>query len=104
MKLEVTRIYKNSATDIIRVDTIYMQPTTNQLTSGVNARTFYRDLSTSKLHEPADRVVASIQLITSADTVETATGNYLTATWTGRNAGVPILCDMSDLPRVGNTV
>jgi len=104
MALEVSRIYKNAATDIVRVDTMYMRANSNALTTGVQAKTYYREFSTSLIHEPADRVVASIQIITGADEIETVSGDFTYVKWTDRNLDVGILCDMSDLPGVGDTV
>jgi len=100
---DVTRVYKNASNVIIRVDTIFMEPTTNQLTSGVNAKTFYRRLST-QVHHGTDRTVASIEIYTDADTIETVSGNYTFVEWTGGNAGTTYRCNMSDLPIVGGTV
>lgn len=105
MALPVTRIYKNAADDTLRVDTISMESTSNQLTSGINPRTYARMITTSRLHETgAARIVAGIQIITTADTIETVSGDYTSVTWTNINAGTSIICDMSDLPGIGDTV
>jgi len=105
MGLPVTRIYKNAAADILRIDTISMEPTTNALTTGINAKTYARRLSISRLHETgASRTIAGIQIVTTADTIETISGDYTSVEWTIINNGVTVLCDMSDLPGIGDSV
>jgi len=102
---DVTRVYKNAAEDIIRVDTMIMEPTTNVLTTGVSARTFRRRLKTElRASLAAGRVVATIDVYTNADTVELATGNYTYVQWSNGNADTAYRCNMSDLPAVGDTV
>jgi hypothetical protein len=82
-----------------------MEPTTNALTNGVAAKTYARRITHSYLHETgAARVVAGIQIVTSADTIETVSGDYTFAEWTTINAGQTVRCDMSDLPGIGDTV
>jgi len=105
MALPVIRIYKNTAEDTLRVDTISMEATSNALTTGVNAKTYRRRLSVSYLHETgAARTVAGIQIISTADTFETVSGDYTYVEWTGINNDTPVRCDMSDLPGIGDTV
>ena len=105
MPYSVIRVYTNAAGDTLRTDTIYLRATSNQLTTGVNPKTFYRELSTTITHETgAARVVAGIQVTTNADTIETVTGDYVLATWTAVNAGQNVICDMSDLPGIGDSV
>lgn len=103
MAFEVTRIYKNAATDTLRVDSIYMDATSNTIATGTARRTYYRRLSTSYLYGPADRDVASIEVVTTADSAESSSGNITWVEWTTPTSG-SIRCDMSDLPDVGNTV
>jgi len=100
----ITRIYKNVTGDILRVDTIFMNATTDPISSGVSSKTFRRILNTQLHHGPANRVVTEIEIYTDADTIETATGNYTYVAWTGGNAGTDYRCNMSDLPVVGDTV
>ena len=105
MGLPVVRVYTNAANDVLRVDTISMEPTTNQLTSGVNPKTYARRISISRLHETgAARTVSGISIVTSADTIETVSGDYTSVSWTTINAGTTVICDMSDLPGIGDTV
>jgi len=105
MALPVVRIYKNAAADVLRVDTISMEATTNQLTSGVSPKTYTRRISISRLHETSSaRVVAGIQIITTADTIETVSGDYTNVQWTTINAGQTVICNMSDLPGIGDSV
>ena len=105
MALPVTRTYTNAAADILRVDTISMEATSNQLTTGTAAKTYTRRISTSLLHETgAARLVAGIQIITSADTIEIVSGDYKYVEWTTINNGVVVRCNMSDLPGIGGTV
>jgi len=104
MAYEVTRVYKNAAGDSLRIDTIHMRANSNALTTGVAAKTYYRSLTTTWMYEPVDRDVASFQLVTNADTVELVSGDYTYVHWTGKNNGVTVRCEMSDLPGVGDTV
>lgn len=105
MTLSVTRVYKNASGDTIRIDNIYLEATGNPLTMGVLPKTYARHVSTSVVHATGvSRTVAGIELLTSADTIETVSGDYKTATWTTINAGVPVICDMSDLPGISDTV
>lgn len=103
MALEVTRIYKNASTETLRVDSIYMDPTSNTIATGTSRRTYYRRLSTSYLYGPASRVVDSIEVVTTADSAESASGDVTWVEWTKPTSG-SIRCDMSDLPAVGDTV
>jgi len=104
MAYQVTRVYKNAAGTSLRVDSITMEANSNALTTGVAAKTYYRRISTSYIYEPADRDVASFQLVTDADTVEVISGDYTYVHWTGKNNGVTVRCEMSDLPGVGDAV
>ena len=105
MALPVIRVYTNAASDTLRVDTISMEPTSNQLITGVNARTYTRRISISRIHETgAARTVAGIQITTSADTIETGSGDYTYVEWTTINSGTTVRCNMSDLPGIGDTV
>lgn len=103
-KDDITRIYKNAAGNTIRTDIINLRATQVSSMSGVSAKTFYRELRTELRHEDADRVVDSIEVLTTANTIETVSGNYLWAEWTTGNATQGKRCNMSDLPIVGNTV
>lgn len=99
--LSLTRIYKNGAGDTIRIDSIYMSPTTSSFTTGINRKTFYRRLQTNKiLVSSGSRTVASIEILTDCDTYEASSGNFTWVEW----ISPPCRCDMSDLPFVGETV
>jgi hypothetical protein len=100
----ISRVYKNADGNTLRTDIINLRPTTNAIKSGVAAKTFYRELRTEWRYEDADRVVATIELYTTADDVDNVTGNFLYAAWTTGNAGQGKRCDMSDLPKVTDTV
>lgn len=101
MALEVTRIYKNAASDILRVDSIYMDPTSNTLNTGTSSRTYYRRLNTSYMYGPADRTVDAIEVVTSADSADTS-DDIEWVEWTTRSQ--TIRCDMSDLPKTTDTI
>ena len=100
--MELTRVYKNSSGDSLRIDTIYMEPKTNALTSGVLPKTYTRRVATTLIYEAADRTVDSIQIITDADTVDASA--YTFVEWTNCNAGQGVYCDLSDLPGLSDTV
>jgi hypothetical protein len=99
-----TRTYINTAGDTIRVDTIYLEATRDVIMSGVGAKTYAQRVEKLAIYEAADRVVASIQLITDADVVTTGVVsgplNYPTCSWTSTGA----VCNMSGLPVIGDTV
>ena len=93
--LTVTRIYKNSDGETLRIDSIMMVPTTNGLQESFQRQTYARKLSTQKIMGPTDRVVAAIELNSTATTYETDSGNYLWAAWSSPYAK----CEMTDLPK-----
>ena len=103
-KDQITRIYKNSAGNTLRTDIINLTPTTTPMSTSVDAKTFKRELRTELRYEDADRVVDVIEVFTTADTVENVSGNYLYVEWTTGNADQGKRCNMSDLPKVGDTV
>jgi hypothetical protein len=101
---QVSRVYKNSTEDIIRVDTISMLPTGTPKNLGVTQGTFYRSVKTERYYEGGvSRTVNAILLVTSADSVDydvSAAANYNWAEWTTEK----VRCNMSDLPQIGDTV
>ena len=106
MGLEVTRIYKNSHEDTLRVDTIYWTRTTSTLNIGTGLSTYARQLNTLNMVASivVNRVVANIEVITNANTIDGSGPpyNYQFVRWT-RSNGI-INGDMSDLPVIGDTV
>ena len=98
--LEITRIYRNSSGDEVRIDTIIMVRKRNVIVDGVSTPTFRRELKTTLLHRPADRVVSTLEVIGSYDSIDTSTGDYTWATWDSPSARA----NMSDLPGIGDTV
>lgn len=102
---EVTRIYRNSANNDLRIDTLYLSQKMDNIVVGANSSTksghvYQRELSVIKMYKDTDRVVDSIELIGSFDYVEPSSGNFLYATWESPSAQL----DMSDLPGLGDTV
>ena len=112
--LTVTRTYKNASDDVLRVDFISLVQKRDNILSIMNpcgyfVPTYNRNVSVNNHHSAASRTVASIEISTSADTVETISGDYLYAHWTNVNQDsdgndIPIICNMSDLPAVGDSV
>lgn len=99
--LTITRLYKNTDGETLRIDNLVMQPNFNKNNSSYSDTTYYRELQSQNILEATDRDVASVSLVTEADTFETSSGNYLWAKWSKH----PLCqCDMSDLPRVGDTI
>lgn len=102
---EISRIYKNSADETIRVDSIIMIPTQSVNTSGSTRRTFARQLSTQLVLEgTGDRQISVISLITDADDYDppgSGPANYEWASWESHGG---IRCNMTDLPKVGESV
>lgn len=102
-----TRTYKNDNGDILRLDNIIMEPTSGTLSSGTESRTWSRRLTKQLQHGFLDRVVATIEFITDADRVDTgswpsAYSDYTWAEWDWDSQ--VIRCNMSDLPKIGDTV
>lgn len=99
--LKVTRIYKNADGDTLRIDSIRMDPNYNPAFQGGLSTTYKRQLTTQTILEPSDRDVATIAINTGGDSYESSTGNYLWVKW----SKFPVCqCDMSDLPKVGDTI
>jgi hypothetical protein len=98
--MELTRIYRNSNEDELRVDTIIMERRSNTISKNFQNHTFQRNLKTQFYFGPADRVVADIQVIGDFTSIEQSSGNFMYAEW----ASPPGTCDMSDLPIIGDTV
>jgi hypothetical protein len=96
--LEAIRICKNTDGDPVRIDSIIMEPTANNLALDKSKITYMRNLTTQLVVSYGSRVVTSIEIVTTADTVDGS--GYSFVRWTPRN----IYCDMSDLPGVGDTV
>jgi hypothetical protein len=100
----MSRIYKNSEDETIRVDTIYLEATRDVIMSGVAQRTYARRVEKLLLFESSNRVVDVIQLVTDADVINSGevSGplNYPSCSWTATGA----TCGMSDLPVIGDTV
>lgn len=98
--LEVTRIYKNSDGDSLRIDHLVMICTTNSLIEDKSKFTYARKLKTENVLEASNRVIASISVVTSADTWDDSSGDYTWVKWSDRN----IICQMTDLPGVGDEI
>ena len=98
--LELTRTYKNTDEDILRVDSIMMLPTTSGMMPPFQNQTYARNLNTRLVLGATSREVSSIEISTSADEYEDSSGDYLWVGWSSRG----IRCDMSDLPGVGDDV
>ena len=103
--LEISRIYKNSTDDTIRIDSITMIPTTSVLATGAAQRTYRRNVKTEViLEDSGDRQVYVISIVTSADSWESAVSapaNYNWVAWSGYGG---VRCNMSDLPQIGDLV
>lgn len=103
--LEVTRVYMNSSDEVLRIDTIFMEPARNGIAGYVplTSSTYRRIVEINKLYESTNRVVASITVTTDADNIDfdpSGSNNYLWCSWDAP----PVRCNMSDLPRIGDTV
>jgi hypothetical protein len=103
--LEATRIYKNASDEEIRIDTITLLAKRDNICIGAmgdmqSGHTYSRNVNITRLYSSADRVVASIILMGSFDSVETSSGSFLLASWISPATDL----DMSDLPVVGDTV
>lgn len=102
--MELSRVYKNSSDDIIRIDTIYLRSTGSEQTTGPVRKTWIRTVDTSLVLESSDRTVSSIQLVTDADTYDSSASGPQNYTWVSWSTHGGVRCDMSDLPVIGETV
>ena len=98
--LTITRQYVNAADETIRVDEIFMVRTSNTLARAASEHTFQRQITTTNIYGPADRVVSSLVLIGNFTFVEPSSGDFLYAEWTSPAT----ICDMTDLPGLTDTV
>lgn len=104
---ELTRIYKNSDGEELRIDTIIME----QKLDGIsfierpkNNKVYKRLIKTIRLNTTTDRTIASVELIGNYDSCETVSTNYTYAIWNDKAGSEFVRCNMSDLPTVGTDV
>lgn len=103
--MEITRMYKNSADETIRIDSIQMVPSFGSISRIPSEHTYRRELRKDLVFTSVDRVVDVIEIITDADSSDfnpSTINNYAYVEWTERNPTVR--CNMSDLPVIGDTV
>ena len=98
--LEVIRRYYNGSSVLLRTDTIWMQKKGNVIVRPATEITYQRVLRVRGNYTGGSRVVVSITVEGNFDTIESSSGNYLSAEWTSP----PALLNMTDLPVVGETV
>jgi hypothetical protein len=99
----VTRYYKNSSDETLRIDEITFESTTNSLNKPIAQQTFARKVSVQKVLEALDRTVSTIALLTDADNYPfnvSGGNNYEWVSWNNP----AFRCNMSDLPQIGETV
>jgi len=103
----LTRIYLNAAGEQLQVDTIIMTPQVHGIVLNRSSKgiTYRRDLTELYLTSEADRVVAKIELIGNFTSFENSSGDFLNCSWVSPGTGDTLaICDMNDLPQVGDTV
>ena len=104
---EITRIYKNSDDEELRVDTIKMVPKYNTMAfiePKINIIPYKRELNKTILNTTITRTISSIEIIGDYDSCETDSNDYLYAIWNNNSGTEMIRCNMSDLPGVGDSV
>ena len=106
--MEVTRIYKNSSEETLRIDSIIMKKTVSPNSYFVDQSnvTYKQEMVTNKIYESLDRVVADINIITDADEIvdynPSVANNFNLVRW---NVGLGYaVCNMSHLPQLGDTI
>ena len=104
--MNVTRIYKNSADETLRIDSIIMIRTAAPPNVYPETMTYRRSLQTNLVFTGIDRTVASIELLgdyDSSDFNPSIANSYSWVAWStfGENG---VRCNMSDLPQVGESV
>lgn len=105
--LELTRIYKNTDGEELRMDTIIMEQKLDGISfieRNKNNKVHKRLVNTIRLHTTTTREVTSIELVGNYDSCETVSGNYTYAIWNDKAGNEFVRCNMSDLPIVGNNV
>jgi hypothetical protein len=98
--LEITRQYLNGSDETLRADTIIMERMGEPIARAAGEHTFRRVLRTQWFYGPTSRTVAAIELVGNFSSVETSSGNFLYAEWVSPAA----ICDMSDLPKLSDTI
>jgi hypothetical protein len=98
--MEVIRQYKNASDEDLRVDQIRMVRRSNTISKDKAGHTFRRELKVTWFHGPVDRDIAVIEVVGDYTSIETATGDFKWTRWTSP----PGICDMSDLPEIGDTI
>jgi hypothetical protein len=99
----VTRYYKNSSDEVLRIDTITFESTTNSLNKPITQKTYARKVSVELAIGALDRTVATIHLLTDANNYPfnvSGGNNYEWVSWDDP----AFRCNMSDLPQIGETV
>ena len=103
----LTRVYTNSSGGQLRVDKIYLTPQSHPIVLNRSQKglTYKRDLDITYLTGEATRTVSKIELIGDFTSFENSSGNFLNCSWASPGTGdVLAICDMNDLPKVGDTV
>ena len=99
--LKVTRQYINIGGETLRTDEIIMSSKTPSIAKSFTEQVFERHIVNRTLVAgPADRTVDSIQLIGNFTDYESSSGDFLYVEW----SSPATICDMSDLPGLGDTV
>jgi hypothetical protein len=99
----VTRYYKNSSDEVLRIDTITFESTTNSLNKPITQTTYARKLSVELALGALDRTIATVSLLTDANNYPfnvSGGNNYEWVSWDNP----AFRCNMSDLPQIGETV
>jgi len=108
--MQITRVYKNAASDTIRVDELYMDiivdnsPAVIYKSNTSMVRFGPRRLKTVPHYSTgASRTVSGIEVDGDFETIEVISGDY---TWASKvlGDGTVARIDMSDLPAIGDTV
>lgn len=98
---QLTRLYRNSDDEDLRIDKINAVPRfDNLITGSTGGQTYLREKTTTLIYGSSNRTVSEIQVIGDFDSVETSSGNFVWVSWDKPSIDM----DLSDLPFVGDEI
>jgi hypothetical protein len=98
---QLTRVYRNSSDEDLRIDTITAVPRFDNFVIGpTGGQTYLREKSTILIYGSANRTVSEIQVIGDFSSAETSSGNFIWVSWNKPSIDM----DLSDLPFIGDEV
>jgi hypothetical protein len=101
----VSRIYKNSNNKVLAIVCIDILVDTLKISPTKFHNSAYKITDTTKYHlELGNRTVAIIQMCGNYSSLSEDSGNYLTATWQGKENINDFTISFEDLPQLGDVI